>query len=282
MNNTVKPIKLSRYTIIATVVAITVLGMLLLIWRISLSGLVAVSGNTDDFYEKRAHLLQTGFPANYINQLIDPVIEHMYMLVRRDDILLLDTSFREPISMVTASNSTLIQGSIPESTLGFNISTIAQTTEAGHIEKIIVLITYDWHQVPFFRNTDIISSNWNANILTYVENSFISADFAKNSHGNWMAWADPHPIAELIQGDSEHVEFYTHLNYSVSIGFPMGATRLQGIASFALTPKIPMLPTSIDNLDRHFTNINANYIHEGNQFLSQGGTARSGTLAYMP
>lgn len=200
--------------------------------------------------QKKTYLIEKGFSVDYINGLSESIIRELYILAYGDSMQLIDS-----IVVSTISNSANNQY-IPINELEFQVLTMAYTIEQ-RVDKIIVIITYNWLTLPSVRGADFIKVEWSENQFGFIPGSFRAEDMWRNRRtGTWSTTQFTPHASMLYQGKLGH--------FPKLITF-QEADRLQGVASFELQPhgqmflEVPDL--SVENLTIQSTSIYAHYTH---------------------
>lgn len=227
---------------------------------LSLGSMIAYADTGTDLSDEamKAFLQERGFPREYLDSLISQQIENVYNTVYNTDSYLYN--YKE-YTVDMEGEPTILRGNIPTSDLNFHVSiTVSEVVRNNitYISQVNVIVTYEWLDLPIFRNDDMMSVNWDSSLLTYAGDSTFSAHDYYYVLNNWITFQTWNQPAIVNQGGLG--------NYIKLASSEFGALNLRGDLIFSMVPKEEYSMTKTGGYN---TTIAATYAHDKwNQSLS--------------
>ncbi len=210
--------------------------------------------------DKHAFLMERGYPAEYLESLIDLQLESLYNMVIEEDAYFYEIEkgsqvFEEPVSDKL--------GSISTNDLDFTIVlsyTTYQYDNIQHIDQLIVNVDYHWNTLPSIRQVDEITVNWDGDYFNFDSRraAFCAVDYAQTQDGNWVTYkSQTTPVEASVGG----IRFIADIRYKdIYTGITRSAIGLRGSTSFRIDPAVTMkyVPEYSNVIS---TEVSANYVH---------------------
>lgn len=229
----------------------------------------AYSGETVSDESMKAFLQERGFSEEYLNRLIPQQVQAVY-----DKVYSTDSYLYSHKNYVASMEGSLIEtkGNIPTRDLSFDVSiTLSLTTRNNivYIKQANVIVTYDWLNLPVYRNDDMISVNWDSSLLNYAgDNTFSSHDYYYVAY-RWVELQHCSQPAVANQGGIG--------NYVMLAAQEMGGVGLKGDMTFSLQPKEEYSMTTSGGNN---TTISAVYAHDKGRSSLSFSLTGSSTIGY--